>query len=95
VLEFASQYRGPGRLDSYDLGMNALSAFVERLFFAVTCVLGWVVFPMFIVVGGTALLIYASIAEVFSTMMGAAAPLYRNRLDARRAANRICGPLRP
>ncbi len=75
--------------------MNALSTFVERLFFAVTCVLGWVVFPLFLVAGGTALLIYASIAELLSTMVGAAAPIYRDRLAARRTADRLRGPLRP
>jgi hypothetical protein len=75
--------------------MNALSTFVERLFFAVTCVLGWVVFPMFLVAGGTALLAYATIRELLSTMAGAAVPIYRNRLDARRTADRLCGPLRP
>jgi hypothetical protein len=79
--------------------MNALSTFVERLFFAVACVLGWVVFPMFLVAGGTALLVYASMAELLSTIMGAAAPIYRDRLAdrraARRTADRLCGPLRP
>ena len=83
--------------------MNALSTFVERLFFAATCVLGWVVFPMFLVAGGTALFVYASVAELVATMVGALAPIYRDRLAerfadrlvARRTADRLCGPLRP
>jgi hypothetical protein len=78
--------------------MNTVSTFVERLFFAVTCVLGWVVFPMFLLAGGMVLLVYASVAELLSTMVGAAAPIYRDRLAdrlaARRTADRLCGPHR-
>ncbi|MGD0504877.1 MAG: hypothetical protein ABSD02_19235 [Steroidobacteraceae bacterium] len=75
--------------------MNALSAFAERLFFAVTCVLGWVVFPMFILAAGTVLLAYALIAEILWSIAGAAAPIYRDKLAARRMADRLCGPLGP
>jgi hypothetical protein len=78
--------------------MNAITTFVERLFFAAACVLGWVVFPMFLLAGGTVLLVYASVAELLSIMVSAAAPIYRNRLadrlDARRTADRLCGPHR-
>ena len=78
--------------------MNTVSTFVERLFFAVTCVLGWVVFPMFLLAGGMVLLVYAFVAELLSTMVSAAAPIYRDRLAdrlaARRTADRLCGPHR-
>jgi hypothetical protein len=76
--------------------MNAITTFVERLFFAAACVLGWVVFPMFLLAGGMVLLVYASVAELLSTMVSAAAPIYRDgladRLAARRTADRLCGP---
>ena len=82
--------------------MNTVSTFVERLFFAVTCVLGWVVFPMFLLAGGMVLLVYASVAELLSMMVSAAAPIYRDRLTgrfadrlaARRTADRLRGPHR-
>ena len=78
--------------------MNALSTFVERLIFAVTCVLGWVVFPMFLLAGSVVLLVYACAAELLSMMVSTAAPIYRNRLadrlDARRTADRLSGPHR-
>ncbi len=86
--------------------MDALSTFLRRLLFILACVLGWVVFPMLLLGGGLALLVYASIAEVISSLVDAAKPLFRNRigngltrgfadrLDARKTADRLCGPLR-
>jgi hypothetical protein len=73
--------------------MNAISTFFDRLFFAVTCVLGWVIFPMFILVGAAALLCYALIAELFSSM--AAAPIDRDEPTAQSPASRLYRPLHP
>jgi hypothetical protein len=73
--------------------MSALSAFVERLVFAFTCVMGWLVFPLLFLAGAIALLVYAILAECVSTLAGAARPLYRDRLAARRVADRLRGPL--
>jgi hypothetical protein len=75
--------------------MNACSTFAERLFFAITCVLGWVVFPMFILASFTLLLVYALIAEIVASISGAVAPIYRNDLAARRMADRLSRSLRP
>jgi len=47
--------------------MNALSTFVDRLFFAGTCVLGWIIFPMLITAGLIALAGYALLAELLAT----------------------------
>ena len=75
--------------------MNALSTFLDRLFFAVLCVVAWVIYPVLIIVGGAALLIYALIAELFSSMAPEPPPLDREDLAARRTASRICGRLLP
>ena len=71
--------------------MNALSTFLDRLFFAVLCVVAWVIYPVLIAVGGAALLIYALIAELWSSLAAAPPPLDRKDLAARKTASRICG----
>jgi hypothetical protein len=75
--------------------MNAITTFLDRLFFAATCVLGWVIFPLFIVLGCLALLSYALIAECFSPMTDSAATADRKGPVARRTADRLCGTLQP
>lgn len=70
--------------------MNAVSTFFDRLFFAMLCLLGWVIYPVFIAVGGAALLIYALIAELCSPMRAAPPPLDRAQLPARTASG-LCG----
>ena len=75
--------------------MNAITTFVDRLFFAATCVLGWVIFPLFIALGGIALLGYALIAECFSSVADSAASPERQEPVARRIADRLGGTLQP
>jgi hypothetical protein len=50
--------------------MHAISIFVDRLVFAGTCVVGWVIFPLLIAAGFIALLGYALIAELVVTATG-------------------------
>jgi hypothetical protein len=75
--------------------MNAVSTFVDRLLFAATCVLGWIIFPLFIAVGAVALLIYALFAELVSTSAEAANPVLRKTLAERRKGDPVSGPLHP
>jgi hypothetical protein len=50
---------------------------------------------MFILASFTLLLVYALIAEIVASISGAAAPIYRNDLAARRMADRLSRSLRP
>ncbi|HEY3849335.1 MAG TPA: hypothetical protein VGL87_00075 [Steroidobacteraceae bacterium] len=71
-----------------------MTTFLDRLFFAATCVLGWVIFPLFITLGCIALLTYAFLAECFSTA-DSAASVDGQKPAARRIADRLCGTLQP
>jgi hypothetical protein len=73
--------------------MNALSTFLERLFFALLCIVAWGIFPILIAAGGAALLIYAMIAELCSSLIAESAPPAMDDLAARRTASRLCGTL--
>jgi hypothetical protein len=53
--------------------MHAISTFADRLVFAGTCVVGWVIFPLLIATGVIALLLYALIAELMVTATSAPA----------------------
>jgi hypothetical protein len=75
--------------------MNALSTFFDRVFFAVLCVVAWVIYPVFIVGGAVALLIYALIAELSSPMAAAPPPLDGHHLPARRPASGLCESPQP
>jgi hypothetical protein len=75
--------------------MNAMTTFLDRLFFAATCALGWVIFPLFITLGCIALLSYALIAECLSSMAGSADSVDRQEPAARRIADRLRGTLQP
>jgi hypothetical protein len=61
----------------------------------VLCVVAWVIFPVLIAVGGTALLIYALIAEICSSIAAVPPALGRDDLAARRTASRLCGRPQP
>jgi hypothetical protein len=69
--------------------VNALSTFFDRLFFAVICVVAWVIFPVLIAVGAAVLLIYALIAEACSSMAVDPAFIVRDDAAARRTAGRL------
>jgi hypothetical protein len=79
--------------------MNAMSTFLESLLFAVACVLGWAVFPIFIIAGGLALFLYALIAEITLSLAHAlsgatalsGAEATEDQAAARKAAHRLCG----
>jgi len=76
--------------------MNAITTFLDRLFFMAICALGWVIFPLFITLGCIALLSYALIAECLSPTAGsAAASVDRQEPAARKIADRLCGTLQP
>jgi len=62
--------------------MKAMTTLLDRIFTAVTCILGWAVFPLFIAFGAIALFIYAFIAEVLSPASGGS-----DALDAERLAD--------
>ena len=69
--------------------MNAVTTFLDRILTAVTCILGWAVFPLFIALGAIALFVYAFIAELFSPADRAS-----DALDARGLANHATGGAR-
>jgi hypothetical protein len=73
--------------------MNALSTFPERLFFAMLCVVSWAIFALLIAAGGAALLIYALIAELCSSLAVVSPSPAMDDLSARRTASRLCGTL--
>lgn len=77
--------------------MNAITTFLDRLFFMAICVLGWMIFPVFITLGCIALLSYALIAECLSPTAGAgsAASVDRQEPAARKIADRLCRTLQP
>jgi hypothetical protein len=75
--------------------MNSIFTFAERLLFAITCVLGWVIFPMFILGAGITLFAYALLAEIVAQIAGAAAPVPSDKLSASTVADRLSGSLRP
>jgi hypothetical protein len=77
------------------LSMNALSKLLERLSFAALCIVAWGIFPVLIAVGGAALLIYATMAELCSWVGADPAPPAMDDLTARRTASRLCGTLQP
>lgn len=80
--------------------MHAISSSVDRLAFAATCVIGWLIFPLIIAAGFFGLLVYAVVAESISIFFPTptrdaagrdTAP--RNTLSARRP--RLRGHLYP
>jgi hypothetical protein len=73
--------------------MNAVTTFLDRLFFTATCVFGWLVFPLLIALGFVSLFCYALIAECLSSMVGPAVSASRDERAARQAADRLCGTL--
>jgi hypothetical protein len=75
--------------------VNAITTFLNRLFFAATCILGWVIFPLFITLGFLALLSYALIAEWFSSTADSAASADREEPVARRIEDALRGTLQP
>jgi hypothetical protein len=50
-----------------EIAMSAITTFLDRLGFAATCIIGWAIFPVLIAAGIAGLLIYALLAECFST----------------------------
>lgn len=74
--------------------MNAIYTFFNRLFFAVTCLLGWVVFPILILSGAAALLCYALIAELFSSV-AERVETDRDQAVERSSDGRLCRPVHP
>jgi hypothetical protein len=75
--------------------MNAITTFLDRLCFMAICVLGWMIFPVFITLGCIALLSYAFIAECLSPAAGLAASVDRPEPAARKIADRLCRTLQP
>jgi hypothetical protein len=75
--------------------MNAITTFLDRLFFMAICVLGWVIFPVFITLGCIALLSYALMAECLSPTAGSAASVDRQEPAARKIADRLCRTPQP
>lgn len=75
--------------------MNAVTTFLDRLFFMAICALGWAIFPLFITLGFIALLSYALLAECLSPAADSAAYADRQEPAARKIADRLCGTLQP
>ncbi|MGD0492064.1 MAG: hypothetical protein ABSC32_10985 [Steroidobacteraceae bacterium] len=75
--------------------MSPLSTFFDRLFFATVCVVSWVIFPILIAVGGTALFAYALIAELCSCTTAESAAARSPERPAARTTRRIYETLQP
>ena len=73
--------------------MKTLSTFAGALLFLSACILGWVILPVFLIVSGAALLVYAVVVEVGVTVLGLRSTV-PDPFAARKMADRLCGGLR-